>query len=218
MYTSNRINMVSDGPITYFLSRVHGHNGRYPPYRMAANPDWVDIQHKNVSEWDFTKQNMENAYGHILCLHEYQPEDEAWYGRMDDTLPSVIACTAQLWLSRAEVAKLANPSVEKIEPPDDSHSGLKLLTLEGEKPLVMKQYRLGWDTAEIFKAESETRNRAINPLREIATLCIEFGTRYGAIWVGNGIVATCVHYTDGEEDAREVGIRFKMIACGPGFQ
>ncbi len=208
--------MASDGPIMYFLSRVRGVNGHYRPCYIPFDEDWVDIQHEHVSEWDFTKQNLENAYAHILRLHVYTPQDEAWYGGMEDTLPDVIECTARLWLPRAEVAKLANVAVEKIESSDNSYAGLKLLTLEKEISLLMRQDRQGWDTTEIFKPQSKNRDMAINPLREIATLCIEAGTRYGAIFVGNGIVATCVYYTDDEDDARKIGIRFKMIPCGPG--
>ena len=168
-----------------FLSRDRV---RGPPSSCNDEPEnLVEIQRQHISEWDFTKQNLQNAYGHLLSLHIYEPPDEGWYGRMWDTLPEVIECTARHVL-REGVA------IERGEL--EQGFGVKMMRGDLPIPLVVE--------TNAYLNIRDIRKRKY-PLQKMAALCFANGTRYGAISTGEGLIAVCV-----VRHGESVGVRVRL--------
>ena len=170
--------MSSDYSIFYFLSRGTI-QFNCPDTEYIPNEDCVKIRREDIYSWDFTRQSLENAYGHILGLLGYIPEDEALYGNAKDTLLSdIISYSAQQWFPGTNIGNIA------VQTDVLSKAGsrcIKMTRNQQEAVLVVERSKQTWRASQLFKADNDKVADLVHPLREVATDCIHAETRYGLI-------------------------------------
>lgn len=208
---------MSVDTVSYILSRPRVSRGPFKGHaKFCFDENWVEVSPKHVSEWqDFTKQNLENAYGHLLKLTGPDLEDEGWYNGIVDYLPEALECSAKKWLppqiaSNATIVR--RPLLDRQDDSgnnDSSSCTITLITLHGEVPLVVETGSMGWRVDDIFRNTGEKKEKSFYPIQEAATLCIQTRTRYAAISTWDGLVVLYICYDD--ETSSRVNVRLKYI-------
>lgn len=207
---------MSEDTISYILSLPRVSLGLPAHTKFHFDENWVEISPKHVSEWrDFTQQNLENAYGHLLKLTGPDLEDEGWYNHLVDYLPLTLESSAIRWLppqmaSDAEIVRRELPDTQDHSSNlDDPVGAITLVTPQEEIHLVVETESMGWKVDDVLRNTSEKGDKSLYPIQEAATLCIQAGTRYAAISTWDGIVVACFCYDD--ETSSIVNARLKFI-------
>ncbi|KFY29649.1 hypothetical protein V494_08586 [Pseudogymnoascus sp. VKM F-4513 (FW-928)] len=208
---------MSEDTISYILSRPSVSQEHFKDHAFFYfDENWVEINPKHVSEWqDFTQQNLDNAYGHLLKLKGPELEDEGWYNRLEDYLPMALESSAKIWLppqmaSDATIVRRVLPDrQDQYSYLDHPSRTITLVTSQGEIPLVVETACLGWKANDVLRGAKEKGDKSFYPIQEAATFCIQTGTRYAAISTWDGLVVACICYDD--ETSSSVNVRLKFI-------